>query len=207
MRTARQTTTGFDLGLTAEVADDPQAIRIIDAALDEFRDHGIDRVRMEHIARRAGLHRATVYRAFPNKDTLLTTALSTWLQRILSGIATAVADHADVRDRAAEGFAIALRTLREDPLTNRVLLADEGGKPFVITYGATLLAAARVFFAEQLRQADGTGDFDPDAAAEIAARLSLTLLLIPEGLFPLDTDDDARTFARTHLIPAATAGR
>ncbi|MFI7663762.1 hypothetical protein [Nocardia sp. NPDC049526] len=45
------------------------------------------------------------------------------------------------------------------------------------------------------------GDIDPAAAAEIAARLSLTLLLIPDSIFPLDTDDAARTFARNHLIP------
>ncbi|MFE9321513.1 TetR/AcrR family transcriptional regulator [Nocardia sp. NPDC052278] len=204
MRSARQTAAfGID-ALAVDTEGDPQATRIIDAALAEFRDHGIDRVRMEHIARRAGLHRATVYRAFPSKDALLTTALTTWLQRVLSDITTAVADHTDIRDRATEGFAIALRTLRDDPLTNRILLADEGGKPFVITYGATLLETARTFFAQQLRAADDTGDIDPDAAAEIAARLSLTLLLIPDSIFPLETDDDARTFARNHLIPTAT---
>lgn len=211
MRSARQTTI-FDLDRAID--SEPQAARIIDAALAEFRDHGIDRVRMEHIARRAGLHRATVYRAFPSKDALVTTALTTWLQQVLSDIASAVADHADVRDRAVEGFTIALRTLREDPLTNRVLLADEGGQPFVITYGAILLATARTFFADHLRDADAdaadaddSADIDPDAAAEIAARLSLTLLLIPDSIFPLDTDDDARTFARRHLIPAATGER
>ncbi|WP_267470403.1 hypothetical protein [Nocardia beijingensis] len=37
------------------------------------------------------------------------------------------------------------------------------------------------------------------AAAEIPARLSLTLLLIPDSYFALDTDDDARR----HLIPTA----
>ncbi|MFI9413813.1 TetR/AcrR family transcriptional regulator [Nocardia gamkensis] len=204
MRSARETTATFDADqLAAGIEGDPQAIRIIDAALAEFRDHGIDRVRMEHIARRAGLHRATVYRAFPSKDLLVTTALTVWLRRVLSGITTAVADHTDVRDRAAEGFAIALRTLRTDPLTNRILLADEGGQPFVITYGATLLAAARAFFAEQLRRADDLGDIDPDASAEIAARLSLTLLLIPDSYFSLETDEDARLFARRHLIPTA----
>ncbi|WP_280493399.1 TetR/AcrR family transcriptional regulator [Nocardia asiatica] len=204
MRSARQTTAVFDVEqLTAGVEGDSQATRILDAALSEFRDHGIDRVRMEHIARRAGLHRATVYRAFPSKDHLVTTALTRWLQHVLSGITTAVADCTDVRDRAAEGFAIALRTLRDDPLTNRILLADEGDRPFVITYGATLLAAARAFFAEQLRRADDLGDIDPDASAEIAARLSLTLLLIPDSYFALETDEDARRFARRHLIPAA----
>ncbi|WP_169812952.1 TetR/AcrR family transcriptional regulator [Nocardia niwae] len=199
-----QTTTAFDVDqLAADVEGDSQAVRILDAALAEFRDHGVDRVRMEHIARRAGLHRATVYRAFPTKDRLVTTALTVWLRRVLSGITTAVAGHTDVRIRAAEGFAIVLRTLRSDPLTNRILLAGEGGQPFVLTYGSTLLAAARGFFADQLRRADDVGDIDPEASAEIAARLSLTLLLIPDSYFCLDTDDDARSFARRHLIPTA----
>ncbi|MFE6864021.1 TetR/AcrR family transcriptional regulator [Nocardia sp. NPDC057668] len=203
MRSTPQQPAAFALAPPAgESETDPQVLRIIDAALAEFREHGIDRVRMEHIARRAGLHRATVYRAFPSKDSVVTTALTTWLGRVLSEVSAAVAQHTDVRDRAAEGFAIALRTLRADPLTNRVLLADEGGRPFVITYGATLLATARTYFADQLRQAEDIEGIDPEAAAEVAARLSLTLLLIPDSVFPLDTDDQARTFARTHLLPA-----
>ncbi|MEU0543957.1 TetR/AcrR family transcriptional regulator [Nocardia sp. NPDC005978] len=206
MRSTPQQPAPFALAPPAgESETDPQVLRIIDAALAEFREHGIDRVRMEHIARRAGLHRATVYRAFPSKDSVVTTALTTWLGRVLSEVSAAVAQHTDVRDRAAEGFAIALRTLRADPLTNRVLLADEGGRPFVITYGATLLATARAYFADQLRQAEDIEGIDPEAAAEVAARLSLTLLLIPDSVFPLDTDDQARTFARTHLLPAAQA--
>ncbi|MEU2252527.1 TetR/AcrR family transcriptional regulator [Nocardia xishanensis] len=189
--------------LGAGTDDDPQAARIVDAALDEFREHGLDRVRMEHIARRAGMHRATVYRAFPTKDTLVGVALTTWVQRVLGDIADAVADHPDVRTRAVEGFTIALRTLRADPLTNRILLADEAGKPFLVTYGGALVDAARTFFADQLRLADDADGIDPDAAAEIAARLSLTLLLIPDSYFRLDTDEDARAFARNHLLPAA----
>ncbi|MGY2091550.1 MULTISPECIES: hypothetical protein [Nocardia] len=57
----------------------------------------------------------------------------------------------------------------------------KAANPFVITYGATLLAAARAFFAEQLRRADDLGEIDPGASADIAARL----------------------FARRHLIPTA----
>ncbi|WP_159848878.1 TetR/AcrR family transcriptional regulator [Nocardia sp. CY41] len=172
------------------------------AAAPRRHSHTGTRIDADDVSR-AGLHRATVYRALPSKDLLVTTALTVWLRRVLSGITTAVADYTDGRDRAAEGFAIALRTLRADPLTNRILLADEGGQPFVLTYGSTLLAAARGFFADQLRRADDIGDIDPEASAEIAARLSLTLLLIPDSYFALDTDDDARRFARRHLIPTA----
>ncbi|WP_280242706.1 hypothetical protein [Nocardia abscessus] len=56
------------------------------------------------------------------------------------------------------------RIVQRAPSSVDRLTADgEGGQPFVITYGATLLAAARAFFAEQLRRADDLGDIDPDA--------------------------------------------
>ena len=46
------------------------AERIADAAALEFAERGVHGVRMEHVARRAGVNKALVYRHFGDKETL-----------------------------------------------------------------------------------------------------------------------------------------
>ena len=43
---------------------------ILDAALVEFDRHGIRRVALDDVARRAGVSRTTIYRRFANRDDL-----------------------------------------------------------------------------------------------------------------------------------------
>lgn len=48
---------------------------ILEAAIEEFIEHGFAGVRMEHVAERAGYNKALVYRWFNNKKTLFREAL------------------------------------------------------------------------------------------------------------------------------------
>ena len=51
---------------------------ILRAAFEEFCGGGYDRTRMEHIARRAGIGKSTIYEYFPSKTELLT-AVGEWM--------------------------------------------------------------------------------------------------------------------------------
>lgn len=51
---------------------------ILRAAFEEFCSGGYDRTRMEHIARRAGIGKSTIYEYFPSKTELLT-AVGEWM--------------------------------------------------------------------------------------------------------------------------------
>jgi AcrR family transcriptional regulator len=51
--------------------------RIIDAALEEYGEHGWSGFTMDGVARRAGVGKSTVYLRWQDKDTLLTDAVST----------------------------------------------------------------------------------------------------------------------------------
>ena len=44
---------------------------ILDAALVEFDRHGIRKVALDDVARRAGVSRTTIYRRFANRDDLV----------------------------------------------------------------------------------------------------------------------------------------
>ena len=50
---------------------DPSTEAILDAAVVEFERHGLRRVALEDVARRAGVSRTTIYRRFANKDELV----------------------------------------------------------------------------------------------------------------------------------------
>ena len=50
---------------------DPSTEAILDAAVVEFERHGLRRVALEDVARRAGVSRTTIHRRFANKDELV----------------------------------------------------------------------------------------------------------------------------------------
>ncbi len=52
-------------------AADPSTEAILDAAVVEFERHGLRRVALDDVARRAGVSRTTIYRRFSNKDELV----------------------------------------------------------------------------------------------------------------------------------------
>ncbi len=48
---------------------------ILDAAIEEFAEHGRSGVRIEHVARRAGYNKSLIYRFFKDRDSLFQAAL------------------------------------------------------------------------------------------------------------------------------------
>ncbi|MGH9080390.1 MAG: helix-turn-helix domain-containing protein, partial [Acidimicrobiales bacterium] len=60
----------------------PQRVRVIDATLDCLALHGTAKTTVDDIARRAGVSRATVYRAFPGgRDEMLSAVVDTEMAR------------------------------------------------------------------------------------------------------------------------------
>jgi AcrR family transcriptional regulator len=174
--------------------------QIIDAALAEFSEFGFRRVSIADVAHRTGLHRATVHRRFATKDDLVLAASITWARRFFESVAAAVADLDTFQDQLVEGFTLSLKRLRTDPLVTRILTTDaDTVLPFLTTQGGPVLAAVTEFFANQYRTAYPDRP-DIDIAAELAARIGLSLLLTPDSRAVLDTDDDIRTFARRYLL-------
>jgi AcrR family transcriptional regulator len=179
-------------------ATDPISARIIDAAIAEFTDHGLRRVTVDDIARRAGLHRVTVYKRFSSKDELTVAAMLTWVRRYFVRINDSV-DGLPPVEALVEGFVQAMLGMRDDPLVRRLLTVDtETTLPYLTIKGGPAIAVLRAFMAEQVRDADIP---DLEGAAEIAARIGLSFLLTPDSHFQLRTADDIRAFAQSHLIP------
>jgi AcrR family transcriptional regulator len=187
---------------------DEAAQRIVDAALAEFAERGLRKVSVDDIARRAGIHRVTVYRRFANKDEIVMAAAIAWLQRFFREVAEAVSDPDDPESALAEGFAISVLRMREEPIVARALAKEpDYAMPFLS--GELALATVRSIFATQLRRsiaAQGRErDIDVDGVAELFARTGLSFLITPASQFSMKSREEIEAFARRYLVPMLRA--
>ncbi|MGU3654292.1 TetR/AcrR family transcriptional regulator [Mycolicibacterium sp. A43C] len=97
--------------------DDSVGDRILDAAADCVLAFGVDRVTLAEIARRAGVSRPTVYRRFPDTQSILAALLTARVVRVLDGAGDAEAGR---RALVARIVGVA-RRLRDDQIVMSVL--------------------------------------------------------------------------------------
>ncbi len=98
--------------------------RLVDAALATATDHGIARMSMADVAKRAGLSRQTLYRYFPSKDALVATVVLNETALLVEGITAATADLDDPLDALRASILAALVGLRTHPLLDRLLSTE-----------------------------------------------------------------------------------
>jgi AcrR family transcriptional regulator len=139
------------------------------AAREELVEHGFTRFRLEHVAARAGVGKATLYRRWPSKEALA--------QELLADLAAphiAVADVGDTREELYQCVEHALRALRDTPfgpviraLLSQIAINATIGDPF----RATVVQARRDEIARVVARGIARGDLRPDADVGIATEL------------------------------------
>ena len=135
---------------------------------------GVRRTTFSDVARRAGVSRMTLYRRFPDLETLLST-LMTWEFGRVVDEARSAAESGSCRERAVAMVVGAARTLHEDPLFDRLLDVDpELLLPYVTVRLGGMQRMAVAGLAAELGDADGSvRDADPEVLArgiELMAR-------------------------------------
>jgi AcrR family transcriptional regulator len=142
---------------------------ILDAARDLLVEEGFTRLRLEHVAARAGVGKGTIYRRWPSKEALT-------LELVL-GLAAPHLDISDVGDTRAE-----LRAAAGNPLTAitttpwgpviRAMLSQIAGNPTIgDPFRAAVVAHRRAEVARVIERGIARGDLRPDADASIATEL------------------------------------
>lgn len=137
----------------------PAREAILEAAIEEFAEHGFDGVRMEHVARRAGFNKALVYRYFTDRQGLFHAAL----ERRFS-LRSALLD--ELPGEFSEMLVFWSEQARKDPLFMKMVLREAletgPGAPAHATF-------RRAYYARQVQlvrrlQTDGKlhGDLDPE---------------------------------------------
>jgi AcrR family transcriptional regulator len=179
--------------------------RIASAALDQFADYGIRRSTIDDVARHAGVSRVTVFRRFTSKQRLVEFVVAREIRRGMDELDRAWRGDESLEDRLVHGFSFAVRFTREHPLFGRLLKSEpEVLLPLVTVDGGPALALYRSLIAQRLRaevRAGRAASRDVDGAAEVVARLAMSLLLTPDGVINLDDESSVRAFVRLALLP------
>ena len=129
--------------------------RIMAAAASCVRDYGVERVTLAEIARRAGVSRPTVYRRWPDTNTIVASLLT----NRITGTWRAVSPASPGRTGLVERIVEVARRLRDDELITSVL---KSAPDLAMVYIAGRLGTSQQIlidlFVDELRaaQADGS---------------------------------------------------
>ncbi len=120
------------------------ATRILDATLATMADHGIARLSLEDVARRAGLSRQTVYRYFPSKGHLVEATVLREEQVFIAAMVSAAGRQRELESALRAAIEAAMRTGQAHALLNRLLATEpESLVALVTTDRGPVLSAAR----------------------------------------------------------------
>lgn len=178
---------------------------IVAAAREEFVRFGFRRAKMDAIAEQAGVSRVTVHRRFEGKAQLLRAV-------ILSDIAVFTAKFDDfvnrdepLRERLTELMVFSVGQLRQHPLLRTLLETDAAQSLQLVTLeGQAEFELIRDQLALRLAHLMDAGEIarrNPTALSEFLLRLNYTVVLMPYGLLPGESEADIRQLVDDYLLP------
>lgn len=142
---------------------------ILEAARELIEAEGFAGLRLEHVAARAGVAKATVYRHFATKEAL---ALELLMELALPHIA--VEDAGDTRAELLASITKPMRALTDSPfgpvvraLLSEIAINPDLGDPF----RESVVQARRDEIAQVVRRGVQRGDLRPDADPKLATEL------------------------------------
>jgi AcrR family transcriptional regulator len=118
--------------------------RILAATVEAAAIHGITRLSVADVAKRAGISRPTLYKHFPSKDALIGAAVLREAGALTAAV-VAAADRHDAPEQALEAAVLTvLQLTREHPLLDRVVRTEpEALLPFLVSDGGPVMLLAR----------------------------------------------------------------
>ena len=180
--------------------------RILEATLTCVGRRGMGGLRVEEVAREAGVGRATIYRYFQGGREQLVSETVTWeVGRFFARLAAAIEDAPDFRLRLERGLAFAHRTLQEHEVFQQVLATEpERLVPRLAEMGPILLGVTRAYLVPLLEGEHLRPGVDVQEAADYLARMILSLIDSP-GSWDLGDPDQVRELVDTQLLGGVLA--
>lgn len=142
---------------------------ILDATLELLVQDGFTRLRLERVAARAGVGKATIYRRWPSKE-----ALALELLFELAAPHIEVAESGDTREELRAVVLNAVRAISETPFgpVIRALMSQIAGNPSIgDPFREMVVGARRDQVALVMERGVARGDLRPDADASVATEL------------------------------------
>ena len=172
----------------------------MDAAARRFVAVGIGKTTMEDIAREAGAGKATLYRYFANKTTLVDALVARENVRFERDLRRA-ADAADgAASKVEAAFVAALDFLRSHPMLNKSLHEEPDILlPYLTLRSGPIVQSGMGLFTEIIADGVRSGQFRavrPEWAAETLFRLLMSFYTLPVIAISIDDPDEVRAYAR-----------
>jgi len=187
------------------LGEDSLNAQIADAALEQFADLGIRRSSMDDVARRAGVSRMTVFRRFGSKDRLVQAVIEREIQRAWAELEQIWATTGTTEQRLLEAFVYAVRFIRDHPVYDRLIRSEpEAVLPLLTIGGDPVLSLYRSIATRWLQSEADHGHIAPadlGTAAEVIARLALSLVLTPATISPSNDRQHLASIVRM-LMPS-----
>ena len=143
--------------------------KILDATRELLSEEGFTNLRLEHVAARAGVGKATIYRRWGSKE-----ALAQELLAELAGPHIGIADTGNTREEMLAAILNPLRAVTETPFgpVIRALMSQIAGNATIgDPFRATVVRARREEIARVVARGIERGDLRPDADPEVATEL------------------------------------
>ncbi|AFV14816.1 TetR family transcriptional regulator (plasmid) [Mycobacterium intracellulare subsp. yongonense 05-1390] len=186
--------------------------RLLDAAEDCLRDVGQSGTTMEDIAGRAGASRATVYRYFSNRESVMSGVILRATERYLRRIAPRIAEHADLGSAIIDFIEVTVRAAHREPIIGVLFGNDNDLAGVGLTEGTSvaLFDLVAEFLRPVFRQRwdQLKSGVSVDDAAEWILRVILSLISVrgPRQRSPDGLDAFLRRFLLPSLLCAAEPG-
>ncbi len=175
---------------------------ILDAARAELVEVGFTRLRLETVATRAGVGKATIYRRWASKEALC--------QELLTELAGPHIEIAETGDTSAEMLAAVTNAMQAVTATAfgpviRALLSQIAGNPALgDPFRATVIRARRDEIARVIERGIARGDLRADIDADVATELLVGPVYFRLMFGGVLTPDFAQHVAETVYLGYAT---
>jgi AcrR family transcriptional regulator len=142
---------------------------ILTAARELLIDEGFASFRLEHVAARAGVGKATIYRRWPSKEVLAQDLLTQ-----LAGPHIEVADSGNTRDDLLAAVTNPMRAVTDTDFgpVIKAMLSQIASNPRIgDPFRATVVEARRMEITKVIQRGIARGDLRPDVDAAVATEL------------------------------------
>lgn len=184
----------------------PTAARILEAARRCFSQYGFQKTAMEDIAREAGISRGSVYRHYPDKETLFRAVSEEQTRLFIDEMALRTSRITGLSDQIEEIVRLTRSFVLDNPLNAAMTRTDPESLTRALTNeGAALLAMSIDALVPLIEVAKESGEVrayaDSRRSAEWITRVVFSLISTPSVTFDRDDPAQVAAFIREFLVP------
>jgi AcrR family transcriptional regulator len=161
----------------------PARERLLDAALEVAELHGLSRLSVGDVAKRAGLSRQTLYKHFASREDLVAQTVLREAGRIVEAVVAAAEAHEESLASLEAAIVAALEQLRGHPLLDRLLATEpETLLPLLVEGQGSVLVAVDLVCRQMLE--GRMPELSPEqvvAGSDLLSRMLVSYAVRPPG--------------------------